>query len=138
MADLTLIKQQKQQSRPAGGGVRLANRATPPEGRAGAATRPAAPPSCVATERRRPALAPLAVFSLQKNSENSGAGRGGSHSRQGARRQARPHTQTGRTPKLNAHQKREALERRERGDETHAEIGRSYNVSGWTISRLTA
>lgn len=24
------------------------------------------------------------------------------------------------------------------GDETFAEIGRSYNVSGWTISRLTA
>jgi hypothetical protein len=23
------------------------------------------------------------------------------------------------------------------GDETLAEIGRSYNVSGWTISRLT-
>src|ERR1700680_2558750 len=43
----------------------------------------------------------------------------------------------GRKPKLTAHQKREALERRERGDETHAEIGRSYNVSGWTISRLT-
>jgi DNA invertase Pin-like site-specific DNA recombinase len=44
----------------------------------------------------------------------------------------------GRKPKLTPHQKREALERRERGDETHAEIGRSYNVSGWTISRLTA
>src|SRR6202011_5679445 len=42
----------------------------------------------------------------------------------------------GRKPKLTAHQKREALERRERGEETHAEIGRSYNVSGWTISRL--
>ena len=27
---------------------------------------------------------------------------------------------------------------RERGDETLAEIGRSDNVSGWTISRLTA
>jgi DNA invertase Pin-like site-specific DNA recombinase len=44
----------------------------------------------------------------------------------------------GRRPKLTLHQKREALERRERGDERHAEIGRSYNVSGWTISRLTA
>jgi DNA invertase Pin-like site-specific DNA recombinase len=44
----------------------------------------------------------------------------------------------GRKPKLTLHQKREALERRERGDETHAEIGRSYNVSGWTISRLSA
>jgi DNA invertase Pin-like site-specific DNA recombinase len=43
----------------------------------------------------------------------------------------------GRKPKLSPHQKREAIERRERGDETHAEIGRSYNVSGWTISRLT-
>ena len=35
------------------------------------------------------------------------------------------------------HQKREALERRERGEETLAETGGSYNVSGWTISRLT-
>ncbi len=43
----------------------------------------------------------------------------------------------GRRPKLTPHQKREAVERRERGDETHAEVGRSYNVSGWTISRLT-
>ena len=44
----------------------------------------------------------------------------------------------GRKPKLTPHQKREAIARRERGDETLAEIGRSYNVSGWTISRLTA
>ena len=43
----------------------------------------------------------------------------------------------GRKPKLTPHQKREAVARRERGDETLAEIGRSYNVSGWTISRLT-
>jgi DNA invertase Pin-like site-specific DNA recombinase len=42
----------------------------------------------------------------------------------------------GRRPKLTPHQKREAMERRARGDETLAEIGRSYNVSGWTISRL--
>jgi DNA invertase Pin-like site-specific DNA recombinase len=42
----------------------------------------------------------------------------------------------GRKPKLTPHQKREAIARRERGDETLAEIGRSYNVSGWTISRL--
>src|SRR3712207_1100331 len=42
----------------------------------------------------------------------------------------------GRKPKLTPHQKREALARRELGDETLAEIGRSYNVSGWTISRL--
>ncbi len=42
----------------------------------------------------------------------------------------------GRRPKLTQHQQKEALARRERGDETLAEIGRSYNVSGWTISRL--
>ena len=42
----------------------------------------------------------------------------------------------GRKPKLTDHQKREAIKRRENGEETLAEIGRSYNVSGWTISRL--
>ena len=42
----------------------------------------------------------------------------------------------GRKPKLTPHQKREAIRRRDRGEETLAEIGRSYNVSGWTISRL--
>jgi hypothetical protein len=44
----------------------------------------------------------------------------------------------GRKPKLTPHQQKEALGRRERGEETLAEIGRSYNVSGWTISRLAA
>jgi DNA invertase Pin-like site-specific DNA recombinase len=44
----------------------------------------------------------------------------------------------GRKPKLTDHQRREAVKRRDHGDETLAEIGRSYNVSGWTISRLTA
>jgi hypothetical protein len=42
----------------------------------------------------------------------------------------------GRRPKLTPHQKREAIERREREEETLAEIGRSYNVNGWTILRL--
>jgi DNA invertase Pin-like site-specific DNA recombinase len=42
----------------------------------------------------------------------------------------------GRKPKLTPHQRREAIQRREKGNETLAEIGRSYNVSGWTISRL--
>jgi DNA invertase Pin-like site-specific DNA recombinase len=42
----------------------------------------------------------------------------------------------GRKPKLTDHEKREAIKRRDHGDETLAEIGRSYNVSGWTISRL--
>ncbi len=42
----------------------------------------------------------------------------------------------GRKPKLTQHQQKEALRRRERGEETLAEIGRGYNVSGWTIPRL--
>jgi DNA invertase Pin-like site-specific DNA recombinase len=42
----------------------------------------------------------------------------------------------GRKPKLTDHQKREAIKRRDRAEETLAEIGRSYNVSGWTIARL--
>ena len=42
----------------------------------------------------------------------------------------------GQRPKLTDHQKRDAIKRRDHGDETLAEIGRSYNVSGWTISRL--
>ncbi|MFC7478169.1 recombinase family protein [Dankookia sp. GCM10030260] len=41
----------------------------------------------------------------------------------------------GRPPKLTPHQRREAVKRRDKG-ETLAEIGRSYNVSGATISRL--
>src|SRR3954470_21431963 len=41
----------------------------------------------------------------------------------------------GRPPKLTLHQRREAIRRGEKG-ETLAEIGRSYNVSGATISRL--
>jgi DNA invertase Pin-like site-specific DNA recombinase len=43
----------------------------------------------------------------------------------------------GRKPKLTEHQKREAIRRRDHGDETVREIGRSYNVSHSTISRLT-
>jgi DNA invertase Pin-like site-specific DNA recombinase len=42
----------------------------------------------------------------------------------------------GRPSKLTAHQKKEAIRRRDHGEETLAKIGRSYNVSGWTISRL--
>jgi DNA invertase Pin-like site-specific DNA recombinase len=44
----------------------------------------------------------------------------------------------GRKPKLTPHQQKEAIKRRDQGDETLAEIGRSYNVSPATISRLTA
>ena len=41
----------------------------------------------------------------------------------------------GRPPKLTPHQQREAIKRRESGGESLADIGRSYNVSGATISR---
>jgi DNA invertase Pin-like site-specific DNA recombinase len=42
----------------------------------------------------------------------------------------------GRKPKLTDHQTREAIKRRDHGEETLAEIGRSYNVSGWTIFEM--
>lgn len=44
----------------------------------------------------------------------------------------------GRKFNLTAHQRREALTRRESGKESQAEIARSYNVSHSTISRLSA
>jgi DNA invertase Pin-like site-specific DNA recombinase len=44
----------------------------------------------------------------------------------------------GRPPKLTPHQRREAIKRRDTGEESLAEIGRSYNVSATTISRLMA
>ncbi len=40
--------------------------------------------------------------------------------------------------KLTAHKIREAIKRRDHGDETLEDIGRSYNVSHSTISRLRA
>jgi DNA invertase Pin-like site-specific DNA recombinase len=43
----------------------------------------------------------------------------------------------GRKPTLTHHQRREAIKRRNAGKETLGEIARSYNVSRWTISRLT-
>ncbi|WP_424063500.1 helix-turn-helix domain-containing protein [Mycobacterium sp.] len=42
----------------------------------------------------------------------------------------------GRLLKLTPHQKKEAIKRRDAGGETLADIGRSYNVSPATISRL--
>ncbi len=42
-----------------------------------------------------------------------------------------------RRPKLTDHRKKEAIRRRDRGDETLADIARSYNVSHNTISRLS-
>ena len=44
----------------------------------------------------------------------------------------------GRPHKLTLHQRREAIRRRESGTESLAEIGRTYNVSAATISRLTS
>jgi DNA invertase Pin-like site-specific DNA recombinase len=44
----------------------------------------------------------------------------------------------GRPPKLTPHQQKEAIKRRDRGEESLTEIGRSYNVSASTISRLRA
>jgi hypothetical protein len=52
-----------------------------------------------------------------------------------ARRLMRPMTPSP-PRKLTAHQCREALARREKGDETLVEIARSYAVSHSTISRL--
>ncbi|HEY3616386.1 MAG TPA: recombinase family protein [Candidatus Sulfotelmatobacter sp.] len=42
----------------------------------------------------------------------------------------------GRPPKLTPHQQKEAIKRRDAGEESLADIGRSYNVSEATISRL--
>jgi DNA invertase Pin-like site-specific DNA recombinase len=44
----------------------------------------------------------------------------------------------GRPPKLTPHQQKEAIKRRDRGEESLTEIGRSYNVSAATISRLAS
>jgi transposase-like protein len=42
-----------------------------------------------------------------------------------------------RPPTLTHHQKQEAVKRVKAGKETQGEIARSYDVSRWTISRLT-
>jgi hypothetical protein len=38
--------------------------------------------------------------------------------------------------RLGYHQQREAIKRRDHGEEALAKIGHSYNVDVWTISRL--
>jgi DNA invertase Pin-like site-specific DNA recombinase len=42
----------------------------------------------------------------------------------------------GRKPRLDGSQQRDAIKRYDKGDETLAEIGQAYGVSGWTIGRL--
>ncbi len=43
-----------------------------------------------------------------------------------------------RPSKVTGRQKKKAINRRDRGEETLAENGHRYNVSGWTIARLSA
>ncbi len=56
---------------------------------------------------------------------------------EGRRRAKAQGKSLGRPFKLTEHQKAEALARREKGEESLVEIGRSYNVSAATISRIT-
>jgi DNA invertase Pin-like site-specific DNA recombinase len=55
---------------------------------------------------------------------------------EGRARAAQRGQHMGRPAKMTPHQQREALARREAGKESLADIGRTYNVSGATISRL--
>jgi DNA invertase Pin-like site-specific DNA recombinase len=57
---------------------------------------------------------------------------------EGRERAKRRGIKLGRKPKLTPEQRRDAIKRREEGDETRAEIARRYNVHPSTISRLTA
>jgi DNA invertase Pin-like site-specific DNA recombinase len=81
-------------------------------------------------------LGGLAEFERELIRARTGEGR--ARTGEGRARAKARGVKMGRKPKLTDHQKREAIKRRDRGEETLAEIGRSYNVSGWTISRLTA
>jgi DNA invertase Pin-like site-specific DNA recombinase len=72
-------------------------------------------------------LAGLAEFERDLIRTRTGEGR--------ARAMARG-VKMGRPPKLTPHQRQEAIKRRDQGEETLADIGRSYNVSAATISRL--
>jgi DNA invertase Pin-like site-specific DNA recombinase len=74
-------------------------------------------------------LGGLAEFERELIRARTGEGR--------ARAKARG-VKLGRQPKLTAHQKREAIRRRDELGEPVREIARSYNVSHSTISRLVA
>jgi DNA invertase Pin-like site-specific DNA recombinase len=79
------------------------------------------------TEKNDPLLGGLAEFERELIRARTGEGR---------ERAKANGVKMGRKPKMTDHQKREAIKRRDHGKETLAEIGRSYNASGWTISRL--
>ena len=74
-------------------------------------------------------LGGLAEFERELIRARTGEGRARAKAR--GRSLGRPH-------KLTPHQRREAIRRRESGTESPAEIGRTFNVSAATISRLTA
>ncbi len=74
-------------------------------------------------------LSGLAEFERELIRARTGEGR--------ARAKARGQS-LGRPFKLTLHQRQEAIRRRDQGEETLTEIGRSYNVSAQTISRLAA
>ena len=74
-------------------------------------------------------LGGLAEFERELIRARTGEGR--------ARAKARGQS-LGRPFKLTPHQRQEAVRRRDAGEETLTEIGRSYNVSAQTISRLSA
>jgi DNA invertase Pin-like site-specific DNA recombinase len=76
---------------------------------------------------RRGVLGSLAEFERELIHARTSEGR--------ARAMARG-VKMGPKPKLTPHQMKEAIQRRERGDETLREIARSYDVSHSTISRL--
>ena len=73
-------------------------------------------------------LGGLAEFERDLIRTRTGEGRARAVAR--GQRMGRPH-------KLTPHQQREAIKRRDDGKESLTEIGRSYNVSAATISRLT-
>jgi DNA invertase Pin-like site-specific DNA recombinase len=73
-------------------------------------------------------LGGLAEFERELIRARTGEGR--------ARAKARGQS-LGRPFKLTPHPRKEAVRRRDRGEETLVEIGRSYAVSAATISRLT-
>jgi hypothetical protein len=86
--------------------------------------------------RRKPDLSPLATHGQTPRPRKFERELIRARTGEGRERAKAQGMRMGRKPKLTDHQKCEAIKRCDHGDETLAEIGRSYNVSGWTISRL--